>query len=1498
MTFFGGSGSGSGAQGPQGIPGTKGDKGDKGDTGLQGQQGSQGIPGVKGDKGDTGLQGTQGVQGNPGTDGSQGIQGNPGVQGQQGIQGNPGTPGANTVKVTSNNTSLNTVSTVNFDPGFTIAYTSGIPTIHYNGAAPIADTNFQTFFNPVNYGAVGDGRDDFTALFNCVKDASASFAKAVYLPFLFYTSSGLSIPSGDFQIPYIVSVDTSTNLFTFNLSHNFYDGDPIMVQGAYPTGMFSGHVYYIGQTGNTANSVVGALYNSPANARAGGSTGMVNITVGTTTTGSITGGTSSLTVSAELNDQLGTNVIVAGTSGASGGLFITGGVGTGTLTLNTTAKATESGVTVTYVAWIDWRFFKDGFHFVAAPGAGLAKHFNWNTIAASALLNLSIGSGLQFNQMTFVGLSNMFVPDGILATTTNGSNLITLNDPNSDWARPGMTITISGASADTSTAPNGFIVVRSASGVNLVACDNIIGTVTNSPVGQQITSGVYGHTASGTSGQNTVTMSRINGIPNGTSGRFDGITGIYTIASTAGLVLTLGGGPTSDGKLSGTITNALFIPTSITAGDDGLRVGSCHNVLTQHCSFLHCGDTAFRVQTNVADYSATQPNGDINAGVNAGQVVFFKNFIFNCYQTSTTTNDYVHGGGRDLWWMNNTFDHLRGSVKFAARVPGSKNLFLLNNVITRSDNHGFELDTYSNIHIIGNELKDVMNQGIFMLPNNGGRNVAALGTTTASSSSVAVTSAQFKVGNQGNFTGLDGSGNLYQQAYTVLTVPDGSHITISPTPTASVTSGKFSIYGAGEVGFSFDGLYIQGNTFDNVGYGNGGLACVRIDIDKWDDGFLFDYNNITFQDNVIKNISNTSHIGFNVVSGSLSNVDISRNIFHNYQGLNHVKMLLRSSTVAGFNNAISVRQNKFSMNSSNGTSSNVAVWIQGTEGVNMINEVAIEDNFFGGSNFRILTLSSVNNVSFQRNRTAGNFNGTWYLTNGSGSVSNMTWANNNLDTTGTFGASLTAITGLYIHDNVHKLTSGANATTLSIANSCTNVWYYNNLEINTNSSFTATPNFKQVPVATKAPPSVLRQQEGTTTPTTGTYTQGSIVDITNLTLGGTISRYYCSVSGTAGSPSGSPLCTTDGVTNVVTFSPSLVDIANGCWINIVGVTGARQVGALNFANNTGTLSGAVPALVTSAAVVYNAPTWVRGAELPAGWTAMGDANQTASVTDKVISLTASLTAARAVTLPLAANVPPGYRLVIQDASGSPTQSLAIQVARSGSDLINGASTTRNAIQTPYGREEYVSDGVSSWTVPNLGITASSTFSNADYAALSTDRQILQTGTLSAARTVTLPLAASVPRGTQLVISDDSGTCTAVNTIIIARQASDGIHGLASIYISVPWGSRVLESNGANKWTILSAALPTSVTKTGAYVATVSDNVILADGTGGAFHVTLPTAVNRNGATLTVKKIDSSANVITIDTTSSQTIDGVTTKVISTQYQSYTVVSDNANWWIA
>lgn len=88
-----------------------------------------------------------------------------------------------------------------------------------------------------------------------------------------------------------------------------------------------------------------------------------------------------------------------------------------------------------------------------------------------------------------------------------------------------------------------------------------------------------------------------------------------------------------------------------------------------------------------------------------------------------------------------------------------------------------------------------------------------------------------------------------------------------------------------------------------------------------------------------------------------------------------------------------------------------------------------------------------------------------------------------------------------------------------------------------------------------------------------------------------------------------------------------------------------------------------------------------------------------------------------------------------------------------------------------------------------------------------------------------------------------------------------------------------------------------VAKSGAYTANPGDYVL---GTAGsAWTLTLPAVAT--GGVVSVRKVDSAANAITLKTADGSTIDGVagTTGVATgtTQHSGLTVASDGSNWWV-
>lgn len=92
-----------------------------------------------------------------------------------------------------------------------------------------------------------------------------------------------------------------------------------------------------------------------------------------------------------------------------------------------------------------------------------------------------------------------------------------------------------------------------------------------------------------------------------------------------------------------------------------------------------------------------------------------------------------------------------------------------------------------------------------------------------------------------------------------------------------------------------------------------------------------------------------------------------------------------------------------------------------------------------------------------------------------------------------------------------------------------------------------------------------------------------------------------------------------------------------------------------------------------------------------------------------------------------------------------------------------------------------------------------------------------------------------------------------------------------------------------------------VAKTANYGALASDEIIECNANGGSFTITLPTAVGITGQIYMVKREDSSTggltNIVTIATTSSQTIDGAYQWVLTNRSDFVMVYSDGANWQV-
>jgi hypothetical protein len=144
--------------------------------------------------------------------------------------------------------------------------------------------------------------------------------------------------------------------------------------------------------------------------------------------------------------------------------------------------------------------------------------------------------------------------------------------------------------------------------------------------------------------------------------------------------------------------------------DQGLYIGSCNVVKIDSNKFYNFGNAALRVVTD---------SRDPVPGVNSFKTHVTNNTFNNFYQTATTATDTIHGGTAQSTWDHNTFANVRGSIKFASRTPGAKQIEFLNNTVNGGDHFGLEVNNYSDFSIKGNTLKNIKDVPINIYTGSG-----------------------------------------------------------------------------------------------------------------------------------------------------------------------------------------------------------------------------------------------------------------------------------------------------------------------------------------------------------------------------------------------------------------------------------------------------------------------------------------------------------------------------------------------------------------------------------------------------------------------------------------------------------------------------------------------------------------------------------------------------------------------------------------------------------
>lgn len=132
---------------------------------------------------------------------------------------------------------------------------------------------------------------------------------------------------------------------------------------------------------------------------------------------------------------------------------------------------------------------------------------------------------------------------------------------------------------------------------------------------------------------------------------------------------------------------------------------------------------------------------------------------------------------------------------------------------------------------------------------------------------------------------------------------------------------------------------------------------------------------------------------------------------------------------------------------------------------------------------------------------------------------------------------------------------------------------------------------------------------------------------------------------------------------------------------------------------------------------------------------------------------------------------------------------------------------------------------------------------------------------------------------------------------VLGRSSAGAGAVEEIACTATGRNIIGQASVAAVQSVLGIGVLSVVTKTGGYVATTSDDVILVDATTGSIIIDLYAAATGTGRSLVVKKIDASANTVTIRGHLAETIDGSNTKVINSQWTAVDMVCDGTAFYI-
>jgi len=177
----------------------------------------------------------------------------------------------------------------------------------------------------------------------------------------------------------------------------------------------------------------------------------------------------------------------------------------------------------------------------------------------------------------------------------------------------------------------------------------------------------------------------------------------------------------------------------------------------------------------------------------------------------------------------------------------------------------------------------------------------------------------------------------------------------------------------------------------------------------------------------------------------------------------------------------------------------------------------------------------------------------------------------------------------------------------------------------------------------------------------------------------------------------------------------------------------------------------------------------------------------------------------------------------------------ISVAQGGTNATTSGGALTNLGGTSVGISLFTTASAAAARL-SLLVDQRTAVADTNYTGLVTDRLIAYTS-ITASRILTLPAANGFNPGETIIVVDESGAVSPIITLTVACAGADTLNGLANTILTIPYSYLTLESNGTNKWFVVSIVSSTTSTFSAGTSTGAANAQIVAAPTPAGFTLT-------------------------------------------------------------